>query len=70
MIVGNLIITSALRGVDSGIFAALVAGVVIMVIGFRKFRYGGEVKIEQTTKSKSDTFSKVFDELKAKIVKQ
>jgi hypothetical protein len=70
MMAGNLIVTSALRGLDGGVFGAIVAGVVVMVIGFRKFRYGGEVKIEQSAKSKSDTFSKVFDELKAKIVKE
>jgi hypothetical protein len=37
---------------------------VLMLIGFRKFRMGGEVKIEQKDKMKKDNISGMFDQIK------
>jgi len=50
LMLGNFIATTACRAglagdLDEGIFAALAAAAFIMLWGFRRFRYGGEVTI-------------------------
>jgi hypothetical protein len=70
LMAGNLIITTFLRGMEDGVIGAFVVGIGIMLVGFAKFRYGGEVKIEQKDKvNKSDKYLKMFDQIKASIKK-
>jgi hypothetical protein len=65
MMLGNLLITAALRGaIDDGVFAFIAGGIVLMITGFRKFRMGGEIKIEQKDKMKSDKISGMFDQIR------
>jgi len=65
MMLGNLLLSAALRGAfDDGIFAAIGGSIVLMVMGFRKFRMGGEVKIEQKDKMKSNKISGMFDQIR------
>jgi hypothetical protein len=65
MMLGNLLLSAALRGAfDDGTLAAIGGSIVLMLIGFRKFRMGGEVKIEQKDKMKKDNISGMFDQIK------
>ncbi len=62
---GDFILTTGLRrGMDDDVIGFIILCVVIMAYGFRKFRHGGEVKIEQKDKMKPDLTSQLFEHAK------
>ena len=66
IMIGNFILTTVLRSQSSesdDFLGVLILAVIIMVFGFLKFRYGGEVKKEQRDKYEGSVFSKLFPEV-------
>ena len=63
----NFIVTTVLRNADNIGFEGLVGLFLLccffMLFGFRKLRYGGEVKKEQKKKEGADIFSEMFPDL-------
>jgi hypothetical protein len=63
-VVANFIVTSIMRSARNidgeGLVALFVASVFCVLFGFRKLRYGGEVKKEQSKKKGQDIFSEMF----------
>jgi hypothetical protein len=74
---GDFILTTGLRAnPDDGIVVLFIVSLIIMAVGYRKYRHGGEVKIEQKDKIKGDFVSqlldrnqalKMFDEIKVNM---
>ncbi len=68
MMVGNLILTTALRNLDAfldsssndsgqAIIFILIVSVAIMLFGFARFRYGGEIRYEMALKKRESLLS-------------
>ena len=66
---GDFILTSGLRAgkLDDNVLGLIAVCIVIMVIGYRKYRHGGEIKIEQKDKLKPDVMTQLFDHFKTKL---
>ncbi len=63
-VAANFIVTSVLRSASDidteALFGLIVLAVFCILFGFRKLRYGGEVKKEQSKKKGEDIFSEMF----------
>jgi hypothetical protein len=69
--IADFILTSVLRGSSGDDVGGLIIGaIIVMAIGYRKFRHGGEVKIEQKDKMKSETLFQIVDQVKRSVMKR
>ncbi|CAG0998447.1 hypothetical protein METP2_03085 [Methanosarcinales archaeon] len=68
LMIGNLILTTSLRLFSEGsnelIIAGAIAGIALIIFGFSKFRYGGEVIEGKTTGLKAKGLQETFNSLK------
>ncbi len=68
LMVGNLILTTSLRQFSSGsnevMILGAIAGIALIIFGFGKFRYGGEVIEGKTAGLKVQSLKETFDSLK------
>ena len=65
-IAANLVVTTILRSGNvefQGIIGLLVGCALVILLGYRKLRFGGEVKLEQKRKQGAHIFSEVFPDL-------
>ena len=61
IVLGDFVAATGVRSGTDDIFGFIIGAIILMAFGYRKFRHGGEVKIEQRDEPKADLMWKLLD---------